>query len=489
MGGYRDRIATGSGPFIQPQAGAVLRTMLTKNRDIINARDFGADEAASGADNSTFMQAAIDAAAFASLASGGWAYLPRGVFTINTTLQLKARGARIKADGTVLVAGTAGMTMLRIGNHTAGPNFYLPEDIEIDGLKFEGSTIGARAILFEGCHTSVLRNIRIQNFTGDGIAINDEIYTLMLDTVRVEFCNRGVHIFPTGIASQDKITLVNCNLTDNTLENLLVETVNTLHVIGGSYERGTKGIAITGNCRNVNLIGPHCETNSIVDIDFYKDTVASAAAACVGFEISAGLFNGTGVGPKAIRIMGAVGGKIGAIFSQNHTTGCLDISNTGLSGVVNVDIEISTIGGIQDATAVIKEDGCSFNSRVRNLITSLSTSAEQRFTALGGAASDWSVLADSSFGAGFFAWYSRTAALYRMVMDNLGHIAFGSQVAPQVSCCLDLSLFTDGALMLPKITTAQETALTKDSGMLWYNTTLGRYRCYEAGVLKTIVTV
>lgn len=66
--------------------------------------------------------------------------------------------------------------------------------------------------------------------------------------------------------------------------------------------------------------------------------------------------------------------------------------------------------------------------------------------------------------------------LQRMNIASNGHVSIGSS-APATSAKLDIQ-GTDGALVIPRMTTAQKNALTATAGMIVYDTTLGSFDCY-----------
>ena len=68
--------------------------------------------------------------------------------------------------------------------------------------------------------------------------------------------------------------------------------------------------------------------------------------------------------------------------------------------------------------------------------------------------------------------------LQRMNISSDGHVAIGTS-APVASGKLDIQ-GTDGALVIPRMTTAQKNALTATAGMTVYDTTIGRFECYTS---------
>lgn len=66
----------------------------------------------------------------------------------------------------------------------------------------------------------------------------------------------------------------------------------------------------------------------------------------------------------------------------------------------------------------------------------------------------------------------------RMRINNAGLVSIGGS-APTASAKLDIQ-GTDGALLIPRLTTTERDALTATAGMIVYNTTLSRFDCYVA---------
>lgn len=66
-----------------------------------------------------------------------------------------------------------------------------------------------------------------------------------------------------------------------------------------------------------------------------------------------------------------------------------------------------------------------------------------------------------------------------------GRVSMGTQV-PAASTILDLES-TTGALLLPRMTTAERNLLTASNGMILYNTTLGKIQVYESGAWASVI--
>lgn len=73
----------------------------------------------------------------------------------------------------------------------------------------------------------------------------------------------------------------------------------------------------------------------------------------------------------------------------------------------------------------------------------------------------------------------------RMRILSTGQVGIGT-ATPNTSAILDLSS-TLGALLIPRMTTAQKLALTPVNGMIVYDSTLNKFQGYEAGVWTSFI--
>ena len=72
-----------------------------------------------------------------------------------------------------------------------------------------------------------------------------------------------------------------------------------------------------------------------------------------------------------------------------------------------------------------------------------------------------------------------------IVLGASARVGIGTS-SPATSAILDLTS-TTGALLIPRMTTAQKNALTAVNGMLVYDSTLGKFQGYEAGVWTSLI--
>jgi hypothetical protein len=79
--------------------------------------------------------------------------------------------------------------------------------------------------------------------------------------------------------------------------------------------------------------------------------------------------------------------------------------------------------------------------------------------------------------------FRTNGGILRMVIDSLGRVGIGTQT-PAASAKLDISS-TTGALLVPRMTTAQRDALAALNGMVIYNSTTNQFNFRENGAWVT----
>jgi len=110
------------------------------------------------------------------------------------------------------------------------------------------------------------------------------------------------------------------------------------------------------------------------------------------------------------------------------------------------------------------------------------------YSFVGGKYMQLSAAADNSFA---FGHHTSAVALtqpntfYIFPSGTAGKVAIGTTVAA-VSAIVDITS-TVGALLLPRMTTAQKNALTGSNGMLLYDNTLNKFQGYENGAWANLI--
>lgn len=117
--------------FTQSGTGAVMRSMLSKMRDIVNVKDFGAG---AGGDDTVKMQNAINALNINS----GTLYIPNGTYTISTKLTVTQNNIRIIAEpGAVINYNTPDFIALQV----SGTNFRMEGGQWVGPAVWDGTNV------------------------------------------------------------------------------------------------------------------------------------------------------------------------------------------------------------------------------------------------------------------------------------------------------------------------------------------------------------
>jgi hypothetical protein len=163
--------------FIQSGTGAVTRTVLSKEQDIVNVRDFGATGNGT-TDDTLSIQEAIN-----SLGSnGGNVYIPPGNYLISSTIQIGngSNSAPSTINGICLIGVAAGASASEVTSHGGsvvftwggasggtmvsinGPIYGLG----ITGITLNCASLAATGILFSHPITSNFESILTENYKG-----------------------------------------------------------------------------------------------------------------------------------------------------------------------------------------------------------------------------------------------------------------------------------------------------------------------------------
>lgn len=209
--------ATGNGAalvaFLQSGVGAVARTVLDKDRDTWNVRDFGAK-----GDGSTDDTAAFLAAIAAVTANGGGRLnIPSGTFIISSTLTI-TNGITVVGAGVKSVPTSAG-TNLKWAGAASGVVINVTgsiEGVELSGFGIDCNSVAGYGLVFDRQRFSSFKHLRIRNYISGGI-----------------------YIYTTGTAGP------NDNFMFNTFENIALESSNV-----GALGLQLRGTATGNPCHN-----------------------------------------------------------------------------------------------------------------------------------------------------------------------------------------------------------------------------------------------
>jgi len=232
-------------------------------------------------------------------------------------------------------------------------------------------------------------------------------------------------------------------------------TVDSLSV----FSLFNAGPLLTTATTNVRPMAPTIYIdNAIYDVN--NVSVASTLADQIGFQHNA-----------TARVRGAAGSAtFGSLVGFKDTT---SISATVAGGVLNLttraaftcnDITYTSTGtvnvtnnvGLDLANMVVGTSGNRTCTNVYGIRSALASGTNR-----------------------WFLYGSGTA-----VSAHAGAMTIGAAAAPTTSALLDLSS-TTGALLVPRMTTAQRDALTAANGMIVYNSTTNAFNFYENGAWVT----
>ena len=168
--------SAGAVTFLQAGAGAVPRSVQSKERDVVSVKDFGAI-----GDGSTNDRAAIQAAINAVNASGGGkVYFPQGKYNLGATGLTIYQNIILFGDVSRYAgATTRGVSLIYTGSGAAiyGENILDAQilDLDLDCTGSTGTYPNGYGIYLNGCWKTTLRNVTVRGVTiakGYSIAID-----------------------------------------------------------------------------------------------------------------------------------------------------------------------------------------------------------------------------------------------------------------------------------------------------------------------------
>lgn len=328
----------------------------------VNVREYGA-RGDGLTDDVAAIQAAFDVAATAAI--GGTVVFPQGNYRINSTLTVTRNGLRIIGastfqDGSVtgarLLSGTSGMTMIQAGS-IASATFV--NQVEIDSLVIDGGSGGTQAaigLLLQNTHYSRFNMVKVRNFTGDGIRINDEIFDVVLSSIDVTGCNIGIRVAQSGANTIQKLHFFDVASYDNTTDQLLLNTTAGVRLFGGEYRGGQRALVITASSR-FTAIGAQFEGGTTVSVDIVKASASSGTYALLQGSFISCNFEGNSASVNAIRCQGAQQVLIDNCISTGYTGADINFSNSGITVATNASNLITGVCRLESATKFSARDG------------------------------------------------------------------------------------------------------------------------------------
>lgn len=260
--------------FIQSGTGAVTRTWSSKARDIVSAKDFGATGDGS-TDDTTFVQAAIDAVA---AAGGGTVLFPRGTY-ICTTLTLPdyvdLRGENRFSTVIKLKDSTNNNLIVssKWASNSASVNLYNTiSNLTLNGNKSNNSSGSCliirsfQAFVFQCIiRDAAASGIIISTVTQDGsnglaIAENE------IDTCRFVSNNgRAIYGYDNGTNTLSDAWIVNSFVGDNGDSGVFqvdIERAAGWHIIGCQFYSDYAGNVSLGKCGRTLVTNCQFELNA-----------------------------------------------------------------------------------------------------------------------------------------------------------------------------------------------------------------------------------
>lgn len=379
--GFIAELRDGGGTFLQAGAGAVARTPLAKQRDIVHVRDFGASTGSTAAANLISIQAALDASLYVDFGGVSDSYNVAGVLTLRNGHKIFGRGA----------------TITQTTANTEIFNIEAKSDISADGLRLVGiptytDSDSSRSVGFYGGTSGSRNHIRRCYFYNFGYtaarfkAQNDCSFTFNTVegpgyatlTAVTSGKNYGV-LFDAGCQG----VLIHGNDISKMAQGVRVEQVrdcritnNRIYDITGQHGvyagSGILNLVIADNAiYNVDLIGIKVQAQDTAAVDNINTSITNnaiydcgdqAIMTCNGSAGATYKCRGVSIVGNTVRLAAGSGvvmnNTIGAIVSSNVLDLC---SFSGItiseSSVLKLDSNLimrSGLSAIRDVIACTK---------------------------------------------------------------------------------------------------------------------------------------
>ena len=290
--------SAGAVTFLQAGAGAVPRSVQSKERDIVSVKDFGAQ-----GDGVTDDTAAIQAA-FNAVPQYGNVYFPDGIYITSATLTVPTDNLTIYGSATIKAKnGTNFAAMLSAANRT---------DVILDGLTFDANKAGRAATqtgAFSGLNfnfsvdCSVI-NCTVQNTLGFGgastvaIAASGGATRFTCSNVKFLNCGQSATTLPSdGIFIRGNFCLIeNCYASGVTDTAFVLEGCNYSRISNCTIENTTAFAAISNDTSD-DIVG-----NSIDGISGTCNYVGSTGGIIAVSAFGAGNIRQSSVSNVTIRL-------------------------------------------------------------------------------------------------------------------------------------------------------------------------------------------
>jgi len=321
--------------FIQAGVGAILRTLQSKSRDIINVRDFGA--VGDGVtDDTAAIQAAIN---YVRTRSGATLYFPAQVAG-----QFYKTTAPLTCDGSITIVGDGMHAVIIIATGLSAGQYVLDFNLplasnyyfNISGITLRSNNALPKALRLTNTSYVVLKNVQFYNvadgavFSGGNTFSNyfDNVvgYQITRNTVRFEAFNGG-----------GQYAFSNCTFTGDEGFYLHSDSAtNNLSITNTNFEQCvTTSLSIAGTVEGLNLAGCRTEGSNLNDFVLNQ----AVGKSITGISITGCYFSSDTVASRPVQL-GGTGGKVrGFNISGNHvsvaTGAMVTLNGEGESGVIS----------------------------------------------------------------------------------------------------------------------------------------------------------
>lgn len=216
---------------LAPYTGAVSRTQLSKNNDIVNVTDFGAL-----CDGSTDDTDAINAAV-TGLTNGGQINFPQGTCIISAAIVLPNTGAGHRSY-TLIGAGYNSTTIEQTNISADGisstdpinpgnADYFVLRDMHIKG---PGSGTGIGINLTDRCNWWAIQNVLVDFFGGDGIYNANGNTGTVYNVISDQNGGNGLTLSQTGLIGSHATTVMAFRGTNNGHDGLYAEYLVDLSI-------------------------------------------------------------------------------------------------------------------------------------------------------------------------------------------------------------------------------------------------------------------
>lgn len=254
--------------FLQAGAGAQLRTVQSKLRDMVSVKDFGADPTASGAAN----YAAFAAATTYAAANGLGILIPGGNYTLDQNWVISTDGMRVHADGKVVLSFTNAGNCVSVDGGASGlyifdVHFGSPENpIWINGnastttaLFWRAVHHGSASIKAWNCVIGHRTQFAVCNNFWITVSNSESVSNVLVPTTGISCERRSAG---EDTADNTWFTPVIEGILTSTGQGIYLGHTNRNKFIGGTSEGNVIGVYASNTAIGDYIEGLYCEVNT-----------------------------------------------------------------------------------------------------------------------------------------------------------------------------------------------------------------------------------